>query len=163
MGVVKKSASGNNAINTGGTLDFQQLHTMFRLNAKVTLCTFNGVISSPSGCRTDENYWSLIGERGTVIETVNNNNRVLVLFEKPVSSRGLHCHNPIANSLYILETDWSSLRNGRGPTQLRRRVLGRATILWLFGVMNLTSEFKVSTQIHISRTKTKRSLCQGTK
>jgi len=78
---------------------------MLPLNAKVILRSFNGVITAPSSCGAEENYWALVGEKGTVIETINSKNRVVVLFDEPVSRYGLHCHNPIANSLYILETD----------------------------------------------------------
>lgn len=78
---------------------------MLPLNCRVILRSFNGTASAPSDCRPDENYWELIGENGTVVETINDKNRVLVKFDNSVSDRGLCCHNLVANSLYILETD----------------------------------------------------------
>lgn len=71
----------------------------------VILRSFNGMSSAPAGCHPDENYWVLLGERGTVVETINARGRVLVQFDRLVSERGLHCHNPAPNSLYILESD----------------------------------------------------------
>lgn len=78
---------------------------MLPLNARVILRTFNGTIFAPSDCQARENYWALIGRRGTVVETTNDKNRVLVQFDSSVSSLGLHCHNLVPNSLYILESD----------------------------------------------------------
>ncbi|WP_413532930.1 hypothetical protein [Empedobacter brevis] len=52
-------------------------------------------------------YWILIGEKGKVIE-INNDlfeGRVLVLFDKNLDELKLNNHNPIKNSLWILETD----------------------------------------------------------
>lgn len=82
---------------------------MLPLNSRVVLRSFNGATSTPSACRPNENYWLLIGQRGTVIETINANGRVLVQFERMISERGLACHNPVANSLFILETDLEEL------------------------------------------------------
>ena len=78
---------------------------MLPLKCHVILCSFNGTSSAPAACRPDENYWVLIGARGAVIETTNERGRVLVQFDGSVSERGLHCHNPMPNSLYILESD----------------------------------------------------------
>ncbi len=72
---------------------------------RVILRAFNGAASTPPDCRTDENYWRLIGERGAVIETPPDNPRVLVQFDRPAAELGLHCHNPIPNSLLILKSD----------------------------------------------------------
>lgn len=83
---------------------------MLPINSRVVLRSFNGTVSAPSGCRQDENYWLLIGEGGTVIETINAKARVLVKFDGPVSGRGLCCHNPDPNSLYILETDLEQIQ-----------------------------------------------------
>lgn len=55
--------------------------------------TPSGAASTPSGCRPTENYWLLVGQSGTVIETINANERVLVQFDRMVSERGLACHN----------------------------------------------------------------------
>lgn len=59
----------------------------------------------PAECSPDENYWVLIGETGTVVEPKNVRARVLVKFDALVSDYGLHCHNVVPNSLYILESD----------------------------------------------------------
>jgi len=75
------------------------------LNSKVILRTFNGSSVSPGECSPDENYWALIGETGTVVELKNARARVLVKFDASVAGYGLHCHNEVPNSLYILESD----------------------------------------------------------
>lgn len=79
------------------------------LHSPVILRRFNGTLLPPDKCRPGENYWALIGETGTVVETVNARDRVLVKFNTSVSGRGLHCHNPEPNSLYILQTDLEPL------------------------------------------------------
>ncbi|MFH1871001.1 MAG: hypothetical protein ABIG36_10315 [Pseudomonadota bacterium] len=78
---------------------------MFTLNTKVILATFNGTAASPKECPRGENYWLLIGSTGHIAEAKNQNGRVLVLFDESVSEKELHCHNPVPNSLYILESD----------------------------------------------------------
>lgn len=78
---------------------------MLILNAKVILTTFNGTAASPEECPRGENYWLLVGSTGRIAEAKNPNGRVLVLFDESVSEKGLHCHNPVPNSLYILESD----------------------------------------------------------
>lgn len=78
---------------------------MLQINSHVILRSFNGTQFAPSDCRRDENYWLLIGERGTVIETLNAKARVLMKFDNSISGQGLCCHNPVPNSLFILETD----------------------------------------------------------
>lgn len=78
---------------------------MHHLNAKVILTTFNGTAAPPEGCPRGENYWLLIGSTGQVAEAKNQSGRVLVVFDESVSARGLNCHNPVPNSLYILESD----------------------------------------------------------
>jgi hypothetical protein len=75
------------------------------MNRRVVLKSFNGSISSPSECRPGENYWLLIGQSGTAIEPKNERSRILVRFDVSVESLGLHCHNPIENTLLILESD----------------------------------------------------------
>jgi len=78
---------------------------MLALNAKVVLKTFNGITASPEECRHGENYWLLIGNTGRVAEQKTQNGRVLVVFDESISEKGLHCHNPVPNGLYILESD----------------------------------------------------------
>ena len=78
---------------------------MTSLNSKVILRTFNGSSEPPVECTPGENYWTLIGEMGTVVEPKNVRARVLVKFDASVASYGLICHNVVPNSLYILESD----------------------------------------------------------
>lgn len=78
---------------------------MLPLHTRVILKTFNGTATAPDSCPADENYWLLIGSTGRIAEERNRNGRVLVVFDEPVSPRGLPCHNPLANSLYILESN----------------------------------------------------------
>jgi hypothetical protein len=75
------------------------------LNSKVILRTFNGSSVPPVECSAGENYWALIGETGKVVEPKNARARVLVQFDASVAGYGLHCHNVVPNSLYILESD----------------------------------------------------------
>lgn len=75
------------------------------INTKVFLRTFNGTSSPPEDCAPGEDYWRLIGESGTVVKATNARNRVLVQFDNSIIERGLICHNPVPNSLYILATD----------------------------------------------------------
>lgn len=78
---------------------------MLPVNTRVILKSFNGTSSAPHGCHPEENYWALIGENGTVVEPRNDKGRVLVCFDSSVLQLGLHCHNPVPNSLYILPSD----------------------------------------------------------
>jgi hypothetical protein len=72
---------------------------------KVRLKTFNNTSTTPEGCDPSEDYWSLIGEAGTIKQSENDRGRVLVQFDISVESKGLHCHNEVKNSLLILTTD----------------------------------------------------------
>lgn len=78
---------------------------MLTFNTRIILKTFNGTAVSPEPVPHGENYWLLVGRAGRIVDERNRNGRALVLFDDPVSSAGLHCHNPLANSLYILESD----------------------------------------------------------
>jgi len=75
------------------------------MNNKVRLKSFNGKLSPPRGTSDEENYWKLIGQSGEIVEPKNERGRVLVKFDETVKSLGLACHNPVENSLYILESD----------------------------------------------------------
>jgi len=75
------------------------------VESKVKLITFNGEINSIEECDPTENYWILVGKTGTIIQPENIRQRVLVKFDENVSELGLHCHNPIPNSLLILNSD----------------------------------------------------------
>ena len=52
---------------------------MHPAGSKVVLISFNGARSAPENCRPAENYWLLIGTRGTIASPVNANGRVLWL------------------------------------------------------------------------------------
>ena len=82
---------------------------MLEIGTKVKLKTFNNTSIIPKGCDPSENYWSLIGETGTIKRSENSRGRVLVQFDNSVESKGLHCHNEIENSLLILTSDLEEL------------------------------------------------------
>ena len=75
------------------------------VGARVKLNAFLGSTTAPEDCDPAENYWKLIGQFGKVQADVPGSDRVLIVFEIPVSSFGLHCHNPEPNSLRIQWTD----------------------------------------------------------
>ena len=75
------------------------------IGSHVRLKTFLGESISPADCDPQENYWKLIGQAGQILEDIPQSDQVLVVFEIPVSSFGLHCHNSIPNSLRINTTD----------------------------------------------------------
>ena len=78
------------------------------IGARVKLKTFLGGTIPPKNCDSGENYWRLIGQGGKVIAEVPNSDRVVVEFENPVATLGLHCHNPEPNSLRI---KWADLEH----------------------------------------------------
>lgn len=83
------------------------------IHSRVVLRSFNGCISSPADCRSDEDYWKLIGSTGTVVDTstaASRLGRVLVQFDAEVAALRLACHNVVPNSLYILESDLEKLQ-----------------------------------------------------
>ena len=86
----------------------QKPRAMLPIQSRVVLQSFNGIKSAPADCRPNENYWLLVGARGTVVESANATGRVLVQFDISVSDLGLSCHNPIPNSLYVPESDLES-------------------------------------------------------
>lgn len=88
---------------------------MIPLNTRVVLRSYNASPTAPSGYKPDENYWTLIGELGCVVETSNARQRVLVRFDKSVADHSLVCHNGVPNSLYILETDLQVVPNQSSP------------------------------------------------
>jgi hypothetical protein len=71
----------------------------------VTLKSFLGKLSPRKGTEERENYWKLIGEKGKIIEGVEGDERVLVLFEKNLDDFKLENHNPIKNTLWISVAD----------------------------------------------------------
>ena len=77
---------------------------------KYKLISFNGSIKPSKKCNSDENYWTLIGQDGMLVNfshdlDFGNDNRVLVQFEQDLKKQGLICHNPVQNALWILKTD----------------------------------------------------------
>ena len=71
-------------------------------NTKVKLKSFLESQSPKAKTHPDNNYWKLIGEKGTVIDQIKNENgRILILFDNDLDSFGVANHNPIKNSLWI--------------------------------------------------------------
>ncbi|SFJ83484.1 hypothetical protein [Methylophaga sulfidovorans] len=66
---------------------------MLDRGTKVKLKSFNNTSTCHEECDPSENYWSLIGEMGTIRRPENDRGRVLVQFDNSVKSKGLHCHN----------------------------------------------------------------------
>lgn len=101
----------------------KNLHSLFRkareidINIKndkqVTLSTFLNTSAAKNLILPSENYWRLIGRRGTVVAQERDydlprhalGRRVLVQFSECMSEQGLTCHNEIPNSLWILISD----------------------------------------------------------
>ncbi len=81
------------------------LKVKMKIGSKIILKSFNGEKITPKDCDPSENYWLLIGKTGKVVKTINSNSRLLIKFDISVLDLGLHCHNEIPNSLYILESD----------------------------------------------------------
>lgn len=79
----------------------------------IKLKSFNGLQKSKRKISDDENYWILIGEKGKIIDENNKDfqDRVLVIFYRNLDELNLQNHNPIKNSLYILESDLDILTN----------------------------------------------------
>lgn len=71
---------------------------------RVVLKSFNGSLVAPQDVTPEENYWLLIGSKAVVSES-NNSERVLIRFERELSSLGLANHNDSPNSLWILISD----------------------------------------------------------
>jgi hypothetical protein len=75
-------------------------------NTLVTLKSFSGTLKPVKKIKDDENYWKLIGQKGSIIdETENYNGRILVLFQKNLDEFKVVNHNPIKNTLWILVSD----------------------------------------------------------
>lgn len=79
---------------------------------RVTLRSFQGAKCAPKEQRLGEDYWQLIGYSGTVVDSddspvgrLASGPRVLVQFDVDPAALGLHCHNPVARSLWVQETD----------------------------------------------------------
>jgi hypothetical protein len=81
---------------------------------KYKLITFNGTIDSEEILDSNENYWKLIGQEGTLINFLDdlnfgNDERVLIKFDEDLVAQGLECHNSVPSSLWILRTDLALL------------------------------------------------------
>jgi len=74
------------------------------LNTRVKLKSFQGTLMVEPGTGIKENFWKLIGELGRAIE-LNDNGKILVLFDKNLDEFELENHNPIKNTLWIKDTD----------------------------------------------------------
>lgn len=84
------------------------------LGDKVVLKTFRGSLKPNTQVVDAENYWTLIGESGQVIQDPNESGvyasfsrekRLLVQFNCDIKTKNLECHNSVENSLWILESD----------------------------------------------------------
>jgi hypothetical protein len=71
----------------------------------VALQRFNGTAEGPPHGKPSDDYWRLIGATATVLTAANPQGRVLVRFDEDVAARGLACHNPEPNSLWIAVSD----------------------------------------------------------
>lgn len=72
----------------------------------VKLISFSGTVKPKRNTKPNENYWRLIGEKGKIIDAVENDNgRILVLFEKNLDGFKLENHNPVKNTLWIMSSD----------------------------------------------------------
>ncbi len=75
-------------------------------NTSIKLKSFLGTLNPKDKVSERENYWKLIGEKGKVINAVENDNgRILVLFDRNLDEFKVENHNPIKNSLWIKKTD----------------------------------------------------------
>lgn len=71
---------------------------------RVVLKSFNGSLLAPQNVKPEENYWQLIGCKA-VVEVVSNTSRVLIKYERDLSSLGLTNHNEQPNLLWVLISD----------------------------------------------------------
>lgn len=74
-------------------------------SSRVILKTFLGKTFSEEDAGTVDDYWKLIGLKGIVIDTGGKDGRVLVDFEIDLDRYHVANHNPIKNTLWILESD----------------------------------------------------------
>jgi hypothetical protein len=80
---------------------------------RVTLRSFRGTASAPEETRDADNYWLLIGQSGTVVDTDDvskigrhpNGARMLVTLDQKVAEMGLACHNEVPNALWLFASD----------------------------------------------------------
>jgi hypothetical protein len=85
-----------------------------KIGDKVVLKSFNGRCQNKTSTPSQENYWILIGETGTIqmdpsekslYASFSKKRRVLVKFDKDLNNLGLIAHNNVQNALWILISD----------------------------------------------------------
>jgi hypothetical protein len=85
---------------------------------KVSLMTFEGLITAPRGCAPEGNYWKLIGSEGSVIldpfkcckdDRYSDERKLLIVFDVSFESLGLCAHQKKENSLWVPVTDLSEV------------------------------------------------------
>ena len=118
--MLKRGANKSNAPDRYAPGDYFVLYDGFmKLGTKVKLKSFNGTIKPEEECRPSENYWTLVGCNGEIVQDPNQNNiyadfsskpRLLVKFESNIISLGLECHNNVNNSLWIMESDLEEIK-----------------------------------------------------
>jgi Bacterial antitoxin of ParD toxin-antitoxin type II system and RHH len=75
-------------------------------NTAIKLKSFLGTLKPKKNILDHNNYWKLIGEKGIVIDEIENESgRILILFDKNLDEFEVENHNPIKNSLWIKKTD----------------------------------------------------------
>lgn len=87
--------------------------TNFPVGQRVTLRSFRGTILAPRGTHARDNYWLLVGCRGTIVRNDDTSEvgrrpdgaRVLVKFDNEVAALGLTCHNQVPNALWLFTSD----------------------------------------------------------
>ncbi|MGE9292038.1 MAG: hypothetical protein ACQKBW_00360 [Puniceicoccales bacterium] len=89
-----------------------------KVGTSIRLQSFNGTQEPPPEVAPSENYWRLIGTSGTVVEGSQREKtyfakteRVCVQFQEDINALGLHSHNDIENSLWILKSDLLELED----------------------------------------------------
>lgn len=81
------------------------------VGTKVKIRSLNNTTKTPDDCDSSENYWLLIGEEGTIVKPINEHSRFLVKIDDANKLVGLHCHNEIENSLWLLASDLEALNS----------------------------------------------------
>jgi hypothetical protein len=75
-------------------------------NTPIKLKSFLGTLKPEKNILDFNNYWKLIGEKGKVIDEIENESgRILILFDKNLDEFKVENHNQIKNSLWIKKTD----------------------------------------------------------
>lgn len=72
---------------------------------RVLLRTYEGCSVAPTDVKPEQNYWLLIGSKAVTLKRTDDNQRVLLLFEKSFSDLGLQADESEENSLWILISD----------------------------------------------------------